>query len=143
MNIEQNLKSVSYYSSITGVKLIPKTIVKPNKKLIYKKGDFISGKKRWFKRNVEIKYAETDLYDGSWYDRDGSKHKNLLTPAQCALSEDLHYDEEKNEFYKKPIVKIEFVSSSAEKKLFDTDEEALLFVNELKLKCAKCNNELL
>lgn len=143
MNVEQNLKSASYYLSIVGVNFMPKKVVKPLKKLAYKKGDIIPGKKHWFRKNEEEKRAETDLYDDSWADWEGYMHKRLITPAQYAQREFLCYNESTNEFYSRPMVKIEFANGNTKNLSFDSDAEALLFIDDLKAKCAKCNNELL
>lgn len=141
MNTEQILKSKAYYSKIVGIKFTPRTKFFPSRKPVYKKGDIIPGKKHLFRKNEISKCAETDLYESyiSYYDYSETV---LLTAAEYAKQIGVSYDSENEEFYRKPKIVIEFIKDS-ESRSFDSDVEALNFLNSLKEKCRKCGNEIL
>ena len=140
MNTEMELKSSTYYQSITGIKYIPKVIhydIHP----LFKKGDIVSVKKHWFKQ-PEVKYAEEDLYDGSWIDWERRRHKLYINAKVYAANNYFSYDEETKEFYSDAKVIVSFKKDFTTFK-FKTDAEAMVFINDLKTKCEKCGNKLL
>jgi hypothetical protein len=140
MNTEMELKSSTYYQSITGIKYIPKVMhneIHP----LFKKGDIVSVKKHWFKQ-PEVKYAEEDLYDDSWIDREYHKHSLYVNAKAYARKIYISYDEETKEFYSDAKVIVSFKEDSTTFK-FKTDAEAMVFINDLKTKCEKCGNKLL
>ena len=140
MNTEMELKSSTYYQSITGIKYIPKVILYDIHPLL-KKGDIVSVKKHWFKQ-PEVKYAEEDLYDGSWVDWNGHKHKLYANAKEYARKIYISYDEETKEFYSDAKVIVSFKKDSTTFR-FKTDAEAMVFIDDLKTKCEKCGNKLL
>lgn len=137
---EQSFKSKKYYSSITGLKFTPREHVNVDAPK-FKKGEIVSSTKTLFMKPRK-KYAETDLYEKKYYDWDGANYKELLSPSLYAIKIGAHYDDEKNEFYRKANVVIEF-NGNVENKYFTCDNEALNFINDLKEKCKLCGNELL
>lgn len=141
MNTEMELKSSTYYQSITGIKYIPKVIhydICP----LFKKGDIVSVKKHWFKQ-PEVKYAEEDIYDGSWIDWYGHKHKLCVNAKEYARKINISYDEETKEFYSDAKVIVSFKNGSTTLFKFKTDAEAMVFIDDLKTRCEECGNKLL
>ena len=125
-------KSKAYYQEVTSVEVKPVEEYHPPYKLLYRKGDTIV-KKRLF-RDPIYSTAETDIYD-YWGER--------LTPQELTRRiGGIHYDEEKNSFYIRALVKV--VRNGFDSHFyFDTNEEAKRFVMDLKEKCKACGNELL
>lgn len=143
MNKEIKLKTRTYYSSITSLDYKPKEICKIRYKLVYRKGDVIPPKISLFSKK-ETKYAETDLYERIWYDFDGHSSKSLISAEGYAKANGLRYESETNEVYAPAKVTIGFDNNKhIEEYRFDDDNEALEFIEEIKIKCKKCNNELL
>jgi len=138
--IEQNFKSRKYYAGITGIKFVPKQHLDFGPPKI-KKGDVIPCKKFLFFK-PKIKYAQTDLYEVYDYDYDGCTYKSYLSPHDFARRKFVYYDKDNNEFYRKARVII-YYEKDSKVSIFDSDDEAISFIEELKEKCKKCGNELL
>ena len=126
------LKSKEYYRGITSIKFTPVEIKDFSDKLAYKKGD-VRVKKRLFGKPRYITVTE-DLYrsNGSLVNAKDFLYGHWST----------HYNEEKKIFYYPAEVGI-CVHGKCEFHKFETNEEAELFIKDLRAKCAKCGNELL
>ena len=126
---KQEYKSATYYKAITGIEFVPLEMIIREPK--YKKGDLIK-KVKIFGFVLSEKYAECDLY--KIYD-------GLVDIKRYADYCNLRVDQNGN-LYRPAKVVIGFPKTS-EYQYFDSDEEAMTFVNDLRNKCNSCDNKLM
>jgi hypothetical protein len=125
----QEYKSATYYKAITGIEFVPLSYVDIQPE--YRKGDLIR-RLKIFGYVLSEKYAECDLY--KMYD-------GLVDIKRYADYCNLRVDQNGN-LYKPAKVVIGFPKTS-NYQYFDSDEEAMAFVNDLRNKCNSCDNKLM
>ena len=135
----QELKSSEYYSHVTSLTFKPEYELEPKKEV--SKGDPIY-KTSWFK-SVKVGEEEEDLYS-LWDMEFGSSHyAHSPVPLRKLASRDAHRVVHGNKVYRQAVVKIGKKSGYTEDNWFNTNEEAIEFLEDVKSKCNQCGNKLL
>jgi hypothetical protein len=125
----QEYKSAAYYKSITGIRFNPTSLY--DEEPVYKAGEVIR-RIKIFGHVLTEKYAECDLY---------KTYDGLVDINGFAKHNDLVIDQSGN-LRRKAKVVIELPSTN-DYQYFDSDEEAMAFVNDLRNKCNSCDNKLM
>lgn len=128
---EIEYKSEAYYKSINSLSFTPVQIV--DVKVKHLKGELIS-RKKIFGITYGVKYATEDLYkiDGCY---------GLYNKKEYARYYRLSIDKNGN-FIRRAKVHVGIPNNSTDFR-FDTDEEAIDFINNIKNKCQICGNRLM
>ena len=126
---KQEYKSAAYYKSITGIEFVPTSFVDIQPK--YRKGDLIR-RVKIFGYVIKERYAECDLYE---------TYDGLVDVKRYAEYRNIRVDQNGN-LYRPAKVVVEFTKTN-EYNHFDSDEEALTFINDLRNKCNSCDNKLM
>lgn len=133
----KSYKSEAYYKSIVGLEFEPLKITHRQPKFL--KGQLIK-RKSIFGFKLSEKYAEEDLYEIIDY-RGYESKKSLVNKEEYANFHHLAITEN-GDFAYKAKVHIHIPNNSSHYS-FNTDNEAIEFLNDLKEKCMKCGNRLM
>ena len=136
---EQTLKSSEYYANVVNVSFVPEFEL-PELKKVVSKGDPIYERRGLFRRRmVEIGKEDNDRYDfhdpkhyywGYW--------KTLEELADIGQ----HRIAKKGKIYRQSKVTVA-TKSGTDTNWFNTNEDAMKFMEDVKSKCSSCGNKLL
>lgn len=134
--VSENLEGISckskeYYRNITAIDVTPVRPTNYDRYLLHRKGEQIV-KKRLFKKPI-ITTVQEDIYK-----IDGKE----CNATYMASYWNATYNPDNNTFHKRGKVVIHF-KKEYETEYFNTNDEIMDFVSDLKEKCKKCGNELL
>ena len=134
----QQLKSSEYYSSVVDVSFYPEYELFPKK--VASKGDPIYERHGFFgMKKIKVGEIEADRYD--FYDpavyHSSSYNKTL---AELGLEESRVVRD--NKLYRKAKVVVT-TQKGSNSTWFNTNEDAIEFLEDVKTKCGQCGNKLL